>query len=139
MDASEAIQRLQDLGFDDFSGDRRVADGAKRVLDASFVRVQRNAILNCLDIINLAANGDVPSASTGRRHNEQTIADAQYWVSTILSKGLHVLAKLRASNPSDVLLHDTLLAAITTIADAWSHVLAGDIDNLSKELEWSRT
>jgi predicted component of type VI protein secretion system len=138
VETSEAIQRLQNLGFDDHASDLRVATGAKRILDASFVRVQRNSILECLEVINRAANGQVPSEQVGPRQNARVIADAQYWVSNIVSQGLHVLAALRASSPSDALLHDTLLAAVTAVADAWSHVLAGDIDDLSKELDWSR-
>jgi hypothetical protein len=128
---------MQSLGFDDRASDLRVATGAKRILDPSFVRVQRNAILECLEVVNRAANGDVPSQRMGPRQNDQVIADAQYWVSNIVSQGLHVLAALRASSPNDALLHDTVLAAVTAVADAWSCDLAGDIDNLSKELEWS--
>ncbi|MGC4027293.1 MAG: hypothetical protein QM696_00270 [Steroidobacteraceae bacterium] len=137
MEASEAIQRLQNLGFDDHASDLRVATGAKRILDASFVRVQRNSILECLEVINRAANGGVPSEQVEPRPNAQVIADAQYWMSHIVSQGLHVLAALRASSPNDTLLHDTLLAALMAVADAWSSILAGDIDSLSKELEWS--
>lgn len=138
VEASEAIQRLQTLGFDDHAGDLRVAAGTKRILDEAFVRVQRNAILECLCVINLATNGLVPSERIGAR-NTQVIADAQYWVATIISNGLHVLANLRRSHPGASQLGDTLIAAVTAVADAWSAILAGDIDDLTKEAEWSST
>jgi hypothetical protein len=139
VEASEGIQRLRDLGFDDHANDLRVAPGSKRILDASFVRVQRNAILECLDAINRAANGPVPSERVAPHQNAKVIADAQYWVATILSQGMHVLATLKASRPADPILHDTLLAAVTAVADAWCGVLSGDIDDVLKEQEWSST
>jgi hypothetical protein len=139
VEATEAIRRLQNLGFDDHAGDLRVAAGAKRTLDASFIRVQRNAILECLEAINLAANGEAPSERTGPRPNDKVIADAQYWVSTIVSQGLHTLASLRASGRSDAMLQDMLVSAVTAVSDAWTQVLAGDIDGLSKDREWSST
>jgi hypothetical protein len=104
--------------------------GLHQVVDTSSsarLTVLTSDVITCLARVNIELNGAAPSSSTTGYQRPEVIGEAAPSVAGILSAGLERLVREPAN--------DTLSRSLWRIAVAWDLVLAGDIDDLVREVD----
>ncbi len=98
------------------------------------VKALSDDVIGCLAVANHELNGPVPSETIGER-NTKLLGELAVPVSGIVSPGLAYHAKWTREGRFGVEALNSLSDAVSRIAVAWDMVLAGDLDDLVKELE----
>ena len=99
-----------------------------------------DALIDCLAVVNVEFNGQRPSESFERRNNA-VVSEVGYCVSSLLVDLLRCHRRCEKSGRFSASQMAQLRDAALQLAMAWDMLLAGDHDDLRKELalEWHAT
>jgi hypothetical protein len=135
VDATTSIATIKSLGFDNYASVQGVEEPTRKQLTVEVVRAVKLEALKCLEAINRAANGEVPSEVIGQGPNPSVLTDAAYWVALLITSGQLSLSRIRFVDKNAMPeLQDALIDATTTLSYAWAQVLAGDMDDICEGL-----
>lgn len=98
---------------------------------ANFIALYRD-VLDCLEVVNHQINGTVPSETTQQGAIDAKLAIA---VSAILDDGWNLTASCLLSDEEETETTRLLTLISWAISRAWTCILEGDIDSLSKAVE----
>lgn len=94
------------------------------------LRVSFRDVLDCLEVVNRAVNGDVPSETFAKARPLD--AELVYSVAEILHEGWELVVFETPSEPAA----SEMFLIFWAISHAWVSVLAGDIDSLRDEIRF---
>lgn len=93
-------------------------------------------IIDCLEVVNRELNGAIPSETIAEKKRDIP-RDLVYAMSNIIADGLLIYQRWAENDVFDLDTRKQLFKMISHINDAWTQVLAGDVDNLREEIGWS--
>lgn len=86
-------------------------------------------VIECLECVNLALNGETPSETPNARKR----SDIDRWLCYSISCLFDIQLKGLQSMATDY--HELVLSMARNLSIAWSCVLAGDVDEISTQLD----
>ncbi|HZN69573.1 MAG TPA: hypothetical protein VFB66_30135, partial [Tepidisphaeraceae bacterium] len=93
-------------------------------------------VIACLETANREMNGQMPSSESGRQ-NARVLEDVAYAVSGIIASGIRYHRRWSRRSTFDAPVLDAVEDATYCVALAWDQVLAGDVDELRREIDWA--
>lgn len=93
-------------------------------------------VIACLEAVNRERNGPVPSENVGPR-DDRVLREVVYAMTGIIAEGVRCHRRWCRTDGFRAEVLDALQDAVCWIAFAWDQVIAGDIDDLAREIEWA--